>query len=765
MLNKTSEWIEQVGGLPGILSIIWTMITTFVGDVITAIKRLGSFKVFSDFVWGFASALLKMDVALFKFTLWIYASIVKVAAVIWMPLITPFSVMISKLMELVINFLNWLGEKFVAGANWILDKVRPLVSKIGIELPELRWENPIEYEALTMEEAWLASFLAIKEAGGEAYGNLKREFANLVESGKEFGGDMKGIFLELNPAFGEYGEKLAAAVEQQKQIGKAAKAAGEAAEALPENLNDANDPADDLPKKLGPGSKLWKAITDLGDHVYDSFKAGWEAYKDDLYTHYLGMMEDFAAHMSLTIEREIGDSFYNFLRSGRITFRHGLRAIVEMSRQSLADMFATTFMKQVVTKAVEFMVDIFTGDENGDTGFALIKKKAAGLWDVIAGLWEMSSIHSAIGFVGGVITGIFGGAFNVITAAARTVWDGFGWTKGLIQSRIGNALNWLVELFDENGWSKITSAAKKLWDGFEWTKELIWKAVGTAINYFISLFSGEDGAFSKIIDLAKGLWDTISSQFSKTFTINFEYNMIGEAPTVPSNGTNLPPGGGVQTPDIPGSETNQPPGGGVQTPDIPGSGTHVPGPEEGGAIQTFMDWIGLGAKYEGPDVPEEGKKVWQYLYYVLWKSEEQIAKLYKEFEQYIRANFGGFFNVRGMPSGFMIDDWDNILLRWLKNEKGFEKLHSGGLLSGEGLFLGLAGEGILNRGAMSRIGERGLENLNQGQGIGTTYIFEIHAWDGADVERVVSDKVIPVLKEQSAAGVEVIHENGVRAAR
>lgn len=92
------------------------------------------------------------------------------------------------------------------------------------------------------------------------------------------------------------------------------------------------------------------------------------------------------------------------------------------------------------------------------------------------------------------------------------------------------------------------------------------------------------------------------------------------------------------------------------------------------------------------------------------------------------------------------------------------KFHLGGMIPGEGLFLGLSGEGILNRRATERIGESGLAALNEGRGVGETYVFVIHAMDGEDVERVLDKKIIPMIREKSEAGITVIHENGVKHA-
>jgi len=92
------------------------------------------------------------------------------------------------------------------------------------------------------------------------------------------------------------------------------------------------------------------------------------------------------------------------------------------------------------------------------------------------------------------------------------------------------------------------------------------------------------------------------------------------------------------------------------------------------------------------------------------------------------------------------------------------KFHVGGFVPDEGWFLGLKGEGVLNRDAMGRIGTGGLQALNEGRGVGNTIVYVIQAWDAEDVERVLDRKIIPKLREKSEAGIEVIHEYGVKKA-
>ena len=366
-----------------------------------------------------------------------------------------------------------------------------------------------------------------------------------------------------------------------------------------------------------------------------------------------------------------------------------------MSQQALADMFATEVMRTVVKRAVDWMVDLFTGDEDGDRGFAKIKK------------------------------------------TAENLWDDFGWTYDVVKTGVSGALKYLLQIFDLHGWDKIQAAAKGLWIGFGWTKELIYSALQQAISWFIGLFDGSaTSAFARILSAAQSLWGSLSSIFSQqTILVNYSYNQIG---------------GGI--PEVP----NMPSG--------PDTGTHIPGPEPTGFVGTFLDWIGLGPKYEGPDIPKgPGEQIWGYL----WASgrggdKDDIWKLYDQFSNYRLRYWQGTVHDP-LPAHFPVMSYEDQLIEWLLKEKNiYISKHSGGLLRDEGLFLGLKGEGVLNRSAMGMLGEGGLQRLNQGKAAGNVIHVTIQAMDGSDVRRVFENEIIPLLRETSEAGINVIHENGIQ---
>lgn len=410
-----------------------------------------------------------------------------------------------------------------------------------------------------------------------------------------------------------------------------------------------------------------------------------------------------------------------------------------MSRQALADMFAAELMRTVVKGAVDWMVDLFTGDKDGDRGFAKIKKDAGSLWDTIAGLWSKDKIMKLLSGVAGAIIWPFSGAFSWIKTAAGGLWGGFGWTYDVVKTGVSGALKYLLQIFDLHGWDKIQAAAKGLRDGFGWTYQLIYSALQQAISWFIGLFDGNStSAFARILSAAQSLWGGISSIFSQqTIMINYAYKQAGgDIPGTPNTGPN----------------TN------------PDTGTHIPGSEPGGYAGKFLDWVGLGLKYEGPDLPKgQGEQVWGYL----WasgkvKDKDDAWKLYRQFSEFQARWWQGSDHL-SLPTNFPLMSYQDQLIEWLLKEKGINVYkHSGGLLRDEGLFIGLEGEGVLNKSAMERLGEGGLQRLNQGKAAGNEIHITIQAMDGNDVRRVFEDEIIPLMRESSEAGVSVIHENGIQ---
>jgi TP901 family phage tail tape measure protein len=149
---------------------------------------------------------------------------------------------------------------------------------------------------------------------------------------------------------------------------------------------------------------------------------------------------------------------------------------------------------------------------------------------------------------------------------------------------------------------------------------------------------------------------------------------------------------------------------------------------------------------------------------------QELQDAMKNNPSFLQSMYGGNINFSeleemGRGSSRYRDIMPIALLQSLPRElfAGIN-FHGGGAIPGEGLFLGLEGEGVLTRRAMGNLGIEGLQRLNQGGGTGETYIFVIQAMDGEDVERVIDRRIIPMLREKSEAGVTVIHERGIKSA-
>jgi len=174
-----------------------------------------------------------------------------------------------------------------------------------------------------------------------------------------------------------------------------------------------------------------------------------------------------------------------------------------------------------------------------------------------------------------------------------------------------------------------------------------------------------------------------------------------------------------------------------------------------------LDQAGLGPTSDYDRLPMNGRDIWAYLHGAFGLSVATLTQISEEYKRYW-SSFQAV-NVEH-PQSFPLLSYDEQLLKWLEANKGLRVKHDGGLLNDEGLFLGLSGEGVLNRTAMQSLGESGLNRLNEGENNtgGNRYEFYIQAWDGEDVERVLTEKIIPALAEKSEAGVEIIHERGIK---
>ncbi|MBA7546251.1 hypothetical protein ES705_38636 [subsurface metagenome] len=184
MINKTSEWIKQVGGLPGMLAMAWEILVAFGNRIKEAFVKLGDWEIFSEFIWMMGIACAGMILSFSQFLGELILAIGGIAKVIWLPLVVPFSVIISQIQEKFGLFVNWLGQKAVDAANFLIKPFKWALDKLGIEIPELKWEPITVDPALTMKETWQASFQAIGIEGKAAYDRMKKATGDLLNNTK-----------------------------------------------------------------------------------------------------------------------------------------------------------------------------------------------------------------------------------------------------------------------------------------------------------------------------------------------------------------------------------------------------------------------------------------------------------------------------------------------------------------------------------------------------------------------------------------------------
>ncbi|OPL13100.1 MAG: hypothetical protein AVO39_11040 [delta proteobacterium MLS_D] len=284
--------------------------------------------------------------------------------------------------------------------------------------------------------------------------------------------------------------------------------------------------------------------------------------------------------------------------------------------------------------------------------------------------------------------------------------------------------------------SDIAAKAASMWTSVATPPGSIWQSLNTLLynqlmnNYFIQFFN-------EVISGANNMWKSIygSGKGVSTKINGVNYNM---------------PGGGPTSPPI----TNPTP-----TPSGPPGSTYLPGYPKYESDTDMLKW--------------KIDKIWDTLKDEYNLSAVELGTLQEMHDNYLYT----YGNTDSGPISFNVNDIpgksdQQKLIDWLVTKGYWDYLntnpgaayHTGGMISNEGLFLGLSGEGVLNRMAMSNIGSEGLRRLNAGGSVGNTMYITIQAWDGEDVERVFENRIIPMLKRTSEAGVEVIHESGIRYA-
>ena len=200
MVNKTAEWIDQVGGLPGMLKMAWEILVAFGNRIKDAFVMLGDWETFSDFVWAWGIMCAGATLTFSQFLGNLILAVGDVASVIWLPFIAPFSVVLNKINGLLFKFLNWFNKKFTDFLNNLIKPFKWVFDKIGIELKEFKYTEYV-VEPFTVEEAWEAGRMATYEKGLDAAERIKKSALDTINELKAVGGAEKGALgiLGLDP--------------------------------------------------------------------------------------------------------------------------------------------------------------------------------------------------------------------------------------------------------------------------------------------------------------------------------------------------------------------------------------------------------------------------------------------------------------------------------------------------------------------------------------------------------------------------------------
>ena len=372
---------------------------------------------------------------------------------------------------------------------------------------------------------------------------------------------------------------------------------------------------------------------------------------------------------------------------------------------------------------------------------------AGSMWEGIGNSASGGAYNNIWGVLSAYRDQIFAPKFNQVVSMAGSMWEGIGNSaSGTAYNQILSVMNaYKNDIFGKK-FSEITSLAADAWT-----------ACSNAFN---------DIRLQGLVTKAQTAWNSIAGIFSQTLTIS--YNLASSA----ANENSGSGSGGI--------------GSG-------GTGSSI--------INFVLDWLkgksGTDDLYSPTDL---ASTYWKFLDAEGGYNKDSLSELYAGFKDWSKGQadsgymstlftplqtfFNTFINKWNLAGegddlkylyyyliarkGFVVDEYGTPMPQGIAiyNKVPYTTFafHSGGVIPGEGMFLGLRGEGVLNRSAMGYLGEQGFNRLNSGQGIGSTNQFIIYAWDGADVERAITDKIIPALRDKSEAGVEIIHERGIRSA-
>lgn len=645
MANALADWITQLGGLPGVLTTVWEIIVLFSGDVKTAFVNLFTdWTIFSGFVTMMGQALGGALLSVAQFAGEFILAIADVALVLWLPLVSPFSVMISQVQELFTIFLNWIGPMVIDTVNGLLSPVRGLMDIVGVEIGEFDWTPLTVTPALSMEDTWKSSWEAVGEQIATSADEIKTSAGELGDELGVVGQTAADAVALANPEFGNFGDKVQEVIDKNRDLNATiielpTTMQDEVVPPVVEALEEVDTSVDSTEENF---TSMFDWISEkarsTGGTITSAMATGWNNYMTTI----PNLQESIGNGMSSiggTMENEMSNSFTEIIKYGKTDFKDGMSAVGDAAAQAIGDALSAQVMKRLVGPAVDMILSMFT------QGFSGVAQAAGGLASSLGGVLSGS-------------TGV-GSAISGITSSAGSALSGIAGAAGALG------------------------------------------VVGTL------------GVGAAVAGLAYGISKLTEGKESKgghARRLANEYAGVSGGPIAWANWQILE------------ADTND-------------SSDH----HRSGAIK-LVDQIMSSGIQLGWDPAQFHEAVTASLTANSLKNKGWSGSLVSTYADAVRE----------------------AVEKSYAGDSGVINFHSGGAIPGEGLFLGLSGEGVLNRRAMSSIGSRGLDAMNSGDVPGTRYEFTIYAMDGTDVERVLTEKIIPSLQSRTEAGEEVIHIRGVK---
>jgi TP901 family phage tail tape measure protein len=670
-----------------------------------------------DFGTSLVASLGVATWAVGQFLSGIGTAIIQAGRALWEPIKAPFLAFTSTMESVFVGAFNPIIGFLVQTANTMFSPIRGALGKLGIDIGEFKWDPITVDPPKSLDEAW-----------GTAIGNMKSGLSNAKDTMSGTFGNLKTdavtIFDEMKSSFdGDMSGDNGIAKTMEKAAADAVKAADNEKPNMEKALSD---PAKAAIKKLGEippaakgvmgeaavgvlftGGQMTKAF---GDHV-DVMKAEIGTLPSDVDLALIG------AGTKIT-ENDLGGQFCQNMNDGWDDYIKGLPDWEQSVVSGFTDIGYA--MDRTLSSSIADMIK---------TGKADFSKGMSDIGD--AGAQAIGAALSAAVMSNLVAPGIqaiqskFSEAFSGISSTAGSIIGGVAGSMvgaGIIAAG-GAIINEITDAFTPDyearrkdrersnaattGYYTMEGIASEL-TGSEWSfgREELYQLA----NQMNSLTS-QPGVY--------GVGETVTGQDGRRYTVT---SISGDA-----NDVYVTDGS-----------------------------------------QTYKIGYGSWKKQFGTDLDNALMDQYADLY-GKWYDLEQAAAAgagYKALQELYKDNPNILNDLFGQSTTFEELEKYGRNSEYYKNIMPSMKFHSGGLIPGEGYFLGMAGEGVLSREAMGNIGLEGLSRLNQGGGVGgpVQITFEIYAWDGEDVEAVIRKKIIPQLREMSEAGEVVIHENGVEHA-